>query len=37
MDPDDTSEKTAMAIYLSQNEKWSQTMNNLFLGFSENI
>jgi len=34
MDPDDTSEKTAMAIYLSQNEeKWSQTMNTLFLGF----
>ena len=34
MDPDDTSEKTAMAIHLSQNEeKWSQTMNTLFLGF----
>lgn len=34
MDPDDTSEKTAMVIYLSQNEeKWSQTMNTLFLGF----
>ena len=34
MDLDDTSEKTAMVIYLSQNEeKWSQTMNTLFLGF----